>query len=226
MSPFPRLLTPLRRSATPIVALAAAFSILACGQARESGDESSPRDAQAAHVDSVARAGGVVDSILPMEEQLRRFREPLTPPPGDTLQFASTSMRALVERFATAVQRRDSVAFERMVVSASEFAWLYFPSSKMSRPPYEAPPGLLWGQLLASSNNGIRSTLAKFGGRTWKVDATTCDSTVVVEGANRLHESCTLSLRETDGRTVSVRLFGTILERDRRFKFLGLANSL
>ena len=218
------------RLAIAIVALPALVFVTACANTREGGSDRATPDAQAtaqaAHIDSVARAGGVVDSILPMAEQLRRFREPLTPPPGDTLQFASPSIDALVDRFATAMQQRDTAAFERMVLSAAEFAWLYFPTSKMSQPPYEAPPGLLWGQILTSSNSGVRTALNKFGGRPWRVLRTTCDTVVVVEGANRLHESCTLSIRETNGQTLSARLFGTIVERDGRLKFLGLANPL
>jgi hypothetical protein len=45
----------------------------------------------------------------------------------------------------------------------------------------------------------------------------------VAEGENRLHERCEVRVNAAGTPT---RLFGTILERDGRFKFLGYANPL
>lgn len=182
-------------------------------------------DSQAAHVREVVASGGVVDSILPIAEHLTRFRATLRQPP-DTLRAASTSIEDLVARWATAVTRRDTAALNAMVIDASEFAWFYYPDSKMSKPPYEAPPGLLWGQLLASSNEGARTLLTRYGGKGVRVDSVRCPDSVVVEGANRLHDGCRAAVRIDGASAVDARWFGTILERDGRFKFVGLSNSL
>ncbi len=189
--------------------------------------ETGPRtaaDSQAAHVRAVAAAGGVVDSILPIAEHLKRFRETLTRQP-DTLGSASASVDALVARWAAAVAANDSAAFDAMVIDAAEFAWLYYPESKMSKAPYEAPPGLLWGQILASSNAGVSAVLKMFGAQPLQVDAIKCPESVV-EGPNRLHERCVVILRRGASAAQEGRFFGTILERDGRFKFVGLASEL
>jgi len=180
-------------------------------------------DSQAAHVQAVVAAGGVVDSILPIAEHLRRFRAGL--PETDTLRSASTSIKALVERWAKAVSRRDTVDLNAMVVDRAEFAWLYYPGSKLSKPPYEAPPELLWSQFLTNSDGGARRLLTRFGGAALVVQSVSCPS-IETENSNRLHERCVVRLKA--GETISgpMELFGTILERDGRFKFVGFANRL
>ena len=123
----------------------------------------SSADSQAAHIRDVVAAGGVVDSILPIDEQLRRFRADLREQP-DTLRHASASIDALVRRWGNAVATRDTADLNAMTLDRAEFAWLYYPGSKLSKPPYEAPPQLLWGQIMSNSNSGAQQLLARFGG--------------------------------------------------------------
>ena len=181
-------------------------------------------DSQAAHIQAVVAAGGAVDSILPIAEHLRRFRLTVAER-VDTLRCASRSIDALVERWATAVASSDTAALNSMVIDRAEFAWLYYPGSQLSEPPYEAPPELLWAQFLGNSDEGARRLLRRFGGRPIAVRAVSCPS-VKSEGQNRLHEGCLVRL-ETDGSAGEpLRLFGTIMERDGRFKFVGYTNAL
>jgi len=118
------------------------LSMLSACTARDlSPEEQAARD-QAAHIEQVVAAGGTVDSILPTEELLRRFREDL--PPVDTLRAASESMEALVARLAHAVGTNDTTDLNAMVLSRQEFAYLYYPDAPLSQPPYDSPPALLW----------------------------------------------------------------------------------
>ena len=198
--------------------------VLAACQGPPDGVRTPPRtaaDSQAAHVAAVAAAGGTVDSILPVAEALARFRDGLDR--VDTLRHAATSREALVDRWAQAVAASDTAALNALLLDRAEFAWLYYPGSRMSLPPYEAPPGLLWGQLLASSNEGAAQVLRRLGGGPFRVTELRCPAPPVTEGRNRLHERCDVRVGAERGVT---RLFGTILERDGRFKFLGYANPL
>ena len=180
-------------------------------------------DSQAAHIQAVVAAGGVVDSILPIAEHLRRFRAGL--PETDALRGASASVTALVGRWASAVSRHDTADLNAMVVDRAEFAWLYYPGSKLSQPPYEAPPELLWAQFLINSDDGARRLLKRFGGAALVVKSVSCPS-IETEGQNRLHERCVVRVKAGDVITGPSQLFGTILERDGRFKFVGFANRL
>lgn len=170
----------------------------------------------------VVAAGGTVDSILPVAVHLERFRAGL--PRVDTLASASPSIEALVRRLAAALEARDTVAMNAMVLSRSEFAYLFYPGSAMSKPPYEAPPELLWGQILASSDDGAGKLLARFGGTKARISALRCPNAPEQEGANRLHTRCEAEIRAPGVEALKGNLFGTIIERDGRFKFVGFAN--
>ncbi len=183
-----------------------------------------PADDQAAHVADVAAKGGVVDSILPIAVHLRRFRAGLDS--TDTLSHASLSRAALVARWAKAIAANDTADLNSMLLSRAEFAWLYYAESPMSKPPYEAPPELLWGQLLAASNKGASQLVTRFGGSAAKATELRCPASPEPLGKNLLHAKCEVRLAAPSRETLQGRLFGTIIERGGRFKFVGLTTSL
>jgi len=202
--------------------LRTALSIaIAAGCSEKAG---SSVDDQAKHVAEVAAAGGVVDSILPIVEHLRRFRASL--PKTDTLRHASPTMEALVQRWSRAIGSNDTTDLNAMVMDRTEFAWLYYADSPMSRPPYEAPPELLWGQLLASSNKGATQLVNRFGGSRVTASRLRCVAPPDTQGVNVLFKKCEVRLSAPGKETVDGVLFGTILERMGRFKFVGLSSSL
>ena len=65
-------------------------------------------------------SGRVVDSILPREEALRRFREGLAP--VDSLAGGAGSRDELVAAFVRGIAAADTAAIARMAVSRAEFA--------------------------------------------------------------------------------------------------------
>lgn len=203
-----------------IIAALVTCAVAAC-------DRSTPRtaaDSQAAHIRDVVAAGGVVDSIHPIEEHLRRFRA-MAGAQVDTLRHASISIDALVDRWAHAVATHDTTALNQIVIDRAEFAWLMYPSSPLSKPPYEAPPELLWGQILASSNDGAKTVLQRFGGKPLRIVRLECPAPKL-EDSNRLHEHCLVTVRSDSNAPMTARLFGTIFEHAGRFKFVGLSSGL
>lgn len=194
-----------------------ALCLSACGAAAPAND-------QQQHIQEVVAAGGVVDSVLPIAVQLARFRVGVGE--TDTLRHASTSIDALVARWADAIAARDSVALNAMVLDRAEFVWLYYPGSPMSLPPYEAPPQLLWGQIMAASNEGARALMKQFGGKPLAIRQFRCPAAPLAQSGNLLHQSCVVSLRAAGHVLPAQRYFGTVVERDKRFKFLGYSNAL
>lgn len=209
----------LFRSAAAVTAGALAFS--ACGGKDAAA---SPADSQAAHIREVVAAGGVVDSILPISEQLRRFRADLADHP-DTLRHASSSLDVLARRWGKAVATRDSTALNEMTLDRAEFAWIYYPGSKLSKPPYEAPPQLLWGQILANSDEGARHVITRFGGKQFVVESVTCPAPSDTTEASVVRSECRVKVKTASG-TLEDRLFGSIIEHQGRFKFLSYSNGL
>lgn len=199
------------------------LSVAACTTTDRSGTSAAATNDQAAHIQSVVEAGGVVDSILPIAEHLRRFRSGMVP--LDSLQDASPSLPALVTRLTQALSVRDTAALNAMVLNRREFAYLYYPESTLSQPPYEAPPELLWGQILESSNQGAKQLMEQFGGADVTAKELSCPAPEI-EGPIALYKRCTVVLSAPKRATLRGNLFGTIIARDGRFKFIGFANRI
>lgn len=165
----------------------------------------------------------VVDSAMPIAVSLERFRRGLPEPKGLTGGFGTRE--ELVRRFAQALEVRDTAALRRMVLGKAEFAWLYYPSSQFSRPPYELPPELLWFQTRGHSEKGASLLLMERAGAPLGYLSHDCASQRE-EGANRLHGHCVLRRVTAAGDTVGEQLFGLVLERGGVYKFVSYANKL
>lgn len=162
--------------------------------------------------------GAVIDSTRPIAEHLARFRAGEVEP--STLDGASSRER-LVRSAVLALARRDTAALRALMIGRAEFAYFFYPSSRLSRPPYEMPPDLLWMQLTMGSEKGLEKAIRSLPPRTLRYAGHECGR-VEHEGVNVVHQVCTVRL--ANGETV--RLFGSILERGGRFKLVSWANSL
>jgi hypothetical protein len=205
-----------RRRLFPIALIVFA---LACGEGEEKwlAPETAARGAP-----SVAVQSATVDSVLPMEVMLARFREGLSEPA--VLEHGAITRNALVDGIMTALQASDTAAFEALAVDRAEFAWLYFPSASIARPPYELPPGLAWFRLQEGNRKGVFRALRELEGRPLALYGHRCEPEPVVEGQNRIWVGCAVHLARASGQPVSLRLFESILERDGRFAVLSFAN--
>lgn len=166
---------------------------------------------------------GVIDSALPMAEHLRRFRSGLVEPA--TLD-GPTNRATLVRRAFEAIASRDTLTLRALMLSRAEFAYLFFPSNRMAKPPYEMPPALLWFQLTAESNKGLSKAFQHLGPAPIALVSHRCPGKPDGEDANLLHNGCIVRAWRADGTVTEVQLFGSILERGGRFKLLSYANKL
>lgn len=168
-------------------------------------------------------AGGTVDSIIPLAEALRRFRAGLAP--VQALAGGAPSREALAARFVQALAKLDTAAVRAMVLDRAEFAYLYYPGSDLARPPRAQAPALAWFLMRQNSEKGITRALRRLGGQPLTLHALTCDGEPRRQGEIRVWSGCTVAVGTADGATADrQRLFGSIVERDGRFKFLSYAN--
>jgi hypothetical protein len=168
-------------------------------------------------------AVGVTDSALPIEEALRRFRAGRTEPAG--LRGGQPDRESLVRALVAALETRDTAALRGLVLDAEEFAWLYYPSSPISRPPYQLAPDLMWMQLQGQSEKGASLLLSdRAGGPLGYLDHR-CGSERT-EGENRIFGHCVLRRITARRDTVEERLFGLIVARGGVYKFVNYANTL
>jgi hypothetical protein len=207
---------PLRR-VVALTAIAAAASAGACRDVQG-------RTPAVADTSYRLRPGYVIDSARPVAMELERFRAGLGPAPTE-LSGGAPSLDSLLSRFARAVQAVDTAALDRMQITPAEFAWLVYPSSPYTRPPFAESPRLVWYQLRSSGASGMARLLQRRGGRPLRIVGRRCDSPPLVEGENRLWRRCQLSIVGVTGRdTVRERLFGVVIERHGRFKFASYQN--
>ena len=182
--------------------------------------------ARARH-DSIVRArpGYIIDSILPVKEEIRRFQATIATRPTGFVDGA-TSRSALVASFVRALERNDTTALVRLVVDRAEFGYLIYPTSPNAKPPYRQSPELVWMSRTASTDKATTRLLSRFGGAPLGFAGVTCPDPAIREGANTLWSNCVVKRLTSSGDTGRLRMFGTIVSRDGRYKFLSLTNGL
>jgi len=209
----------------PLLALVAG-----CGADRDTTGKALSRVTVADTARPWRKPGDKIDSILPMPEYLRRFRQGLIEPE----QFAHgvVSREALAREFLKAVSRRDTAALGKLLITRAEFAWLIFPQHRYAAPPYELDPAVFWMQLQARSQTGFHRVLERFGGKSLSLAGLDCrrDTLQVVKPQPAglvIWSPCRIRYRvsfPTGDSTFTRRLFGSIVVRDSRAKFLTYAN--
>jgi hypothetical protein len=162
-----------------------------------------------------------VDSLISREEALRRFRTGLTP--AESLSGDVVSRDALVRRYVRSIEKRDTAELRRLLLTRSEFAYLYYPTNPQALPPYDLSPDLMWFMLSTGSEKGVSRTLSQFGGQRLGYGGYICDSVPSHQGANNVWGPCTVRLHPVGGDSISERLFGLIVERGGRYKFVSYA---
>jgi hypothetical protein len=171
-----------------------------------------------------ARPDYVVDSILPVEEELRRFRKALGGDSAVALTGGSDSRDALVRRFVKALNARDTADLLRMAMRGREFTDLYYPESPYSHPPYKQSPALAWSLIQNPSTSGLNKLMQRLGGKPLTYLGHRCDPKVMHEGRSTRFAGCLVQIAGEKGDTVSKRYFGSIIERGGQFKFISYTN--
>lgn len=199
--------------------------ILGCSDGHAAADSARADSLARVRQDSVNRAqpGYVVDSILPIEEQLRRFRLGL--PETSRFSNGAPSREALVQSFMRSLESADTASLVRLAVSRAEFAYLVYPDSPLSAPPYAQAPELVWMRHAAASATGLKRLLNRVSGTRLGLRSSSCSEPPLVEGANRIWRDCVVRFAPHGGVIQSTQLFSSIIERQGRFKILSYANA-
>jgi len=205
-----------------------AFVATGCGEGHAALTSDSARmdSLASARQDSINRSqpGYIVDSILPMEEQLRRFRADLTVAPT-ALDGGATSRDELVTTFMHSLESADTAALIRLTISRAEFAYLVFPDSPFSAPPYAQAPDLVWMRHATQSGTGLKRLLTRVGGSALRFRSWSCATLPEKQGLNRLWRDCKVRFAKGGGTDQTLQLFASIIERQGRFKILSYANA-
>lgn len=199
-----------------IVLLACGPGLAGCGAGADAAGEAAPPATEEAPVH--------VDSILPIDEEIRRFRARVGRS-VEALDGSEPSRDALIARFVAALEAADTATLARLTLDPAEFIDLYYPHTMYTSKPYELSPSVVWILVSGNSEKGLVRLLRRFAGAPLGYRGHTCEETPKSEGPNRLHEGCIIDFAAS-GRSEPLRMFGSILERDGRFAFVSYANDL
>ncbi|MGQ0712208.1 MAG: hypothetical protein ACT4PJ_00600 [Gemmatimonadaceae bacterium] len=166
----------------------------------------------------------VVDSAFPAKTLLRRFQSDLERPAE--LSSAAPSREALTRRYLDAIARSDTNALRGMHISKAEYAFLYFPESRMMDPPYELPPDVAWLLLSAESSKGMTAILRRFGARRFQLESVRCPGDTLREGPNVVWRDCVVRYRGEGDDAHELRFFAAIIQRNGQFKFFSYGTPL
>jgi hypothetical protein len=104
------------------------------------------------------------------------------------------------------------------------FVDLIYPTSPNTHPPYRQSPSFVWMQISGQSASGLTRVIQRRAQQRLTYAGHACDPKAEVQGPNRLWLKCSVRLVSPAGDTTTQRLFGTIVERGGRFKFVSYAN--
>lgn len=141
---------------------------------------------------------------------------PEAPAPGLTNTFASVD--DLARAFLEGLERDNFDALRDLGLSSEEFAWYVWPELPSSIPDRNLSRDYVWGDMNGKSLRSLRWTLAEWGGEEFELvrvefagEATTYHTFTVFRDAR-------LVVRDEAGREGRLDLFGSVMERDGRYK--------
>ena len=204
------------RFASRFGALLVTFVVVAC-QNRAAAPSIAKADSGAGPA-----SAGVIDSALPMDVMMARFRRDV--PKVDKLHSDVTSRDELVRRIVSAMAKDDTTTLVNSTVNLAEYAWVYFPTAKVAKPPYEIPPALAWFQVQEKNRRGALRALRELGGHRVVLESYRCDEIPTIEDQNRIWTGCVVTISRDGTRVTDLRLFGGILERNGRFEVVSFQN--
>lgn len=165
-----------------------------------------------------------VDSTFPIEEEIRRFREGMTP--VTQLDGGRASRDELVDAFLRGLERADTLGVAALALNRTEFAYLYYPYTIYTARPYELSPALVWFQLQNRSSRGLTRLLSRYAGETLFDTGYQCPDDGEPWGDGYIWHGCTVLGELPDGTEVEERLFGSILRVGTMYKLVSFSNEL
>ncbi|HKY22179.1 MAG TPA: hypothetical protein VJM31_13275 [Vicinamibacterales bacterium] len=128
------------------------------------------------------------------------------------------SPEALARAVLTAIEKQDLHALNELALNEQEFREHAWPELPAARPERNLPFSYVWGDLHQKSNVMLRATLAKHGGKKYDLRSIRFSGETTEYPSYRVHRESELTVRNDEGKEEQVRLFGSVIEKDNRFK--------
>jgi hypothetical protein len=127
------------------------------------------------------------------------------------------SKEAAAQAVLDAVWTRDPEQLARLAISETEFLKYIWPTLPASAPDVGMPADRAWADQALKSRGYLAQMLAEHGGRRYELVRVTFAGPPTTYDTLTIHPEATLTVRER-GAEESVRLFGSMIESDGRWK--------
>ena len=128
------------------------------------------------------------------------------------------SADSLAAAVITAVERRDEATLRDLALSEQEFRAHVWPALPAARPERNLPFSYVWGDLKQKSDASLKVTLNAHGGRHYELVAVKFLANATDYGAFLVHRESVFVIRDGATETREVRLAGSLVEKDGRWK--------
>lgn len=133
------------------------------------------------------------------------------------LSGAQPSAEGVVSAVLDALASRDTVALESLVLSEQEFKDHVWPHLPAARPERNLPFSYVWGDLHQKSRQNLSRTIREFGGRRLRLTRVSFSGETAYPGSV-VHREAVATVTDEKGYTVDVRVCGSLIEQDGRWK--------
>lgn len=124
------------------------------------------------------------------------------------------SSSALADAVLDALARRDATALRALALDESEFRAHVWPSLPSARPERNLPFSYVWGELRQKSDASLAETLTKRGGRRYQLVDVRFEGESTQYSGYVVHRGTVLRVRNDAGEEESIRVCGSLLEKD------------
>jgi hypothetical protein len=138
--------------------------------------------------------------------------------PQVPLARAFASPQAVAEEVLGALARRDRAHLDALAMTEHEFRTVVWPMLPSSRPQVGLPADYVWQDLHARSTAHLLKTVEGVGGRAFDLVGVQFLGDTTDYDRFRVHRDSVLYVRTGSGETQRIRVFGSMIEYEGRFK--------
>lgn len=139
------------------------------------------------------------------------------------LENAQPSATELARAVLDAVATRNTDVLRRLALNEAEFRGHVWPQLPAARPERNLPFSYVWGDLYQKSEQALTRTLTAYGGRRFELVEVKFSS-VSDYVVYRMHREAAFVVRSGDGGQSAIRLCGSLLEKDGKWKVFSYVN--
>jgi hypothetical protein len=139
---------------------------------------------------------------------------PSPPPLSHTFESPDALAREVLARLA----RNDKAGLQALALTRDEFAAHVYPKLPASRPERNTSLSFVWGRLKQQSDLSLAANMARHGGRGYTLQEVTFEGETSDYGTFTVQRESVLVVRTTEGVVERIRIFGSMLVMDGRYK--------